>query len=56
MGNFIRKAIEKRKHFLINKLIGLGFFKKNDIQLFELTLTELEAEYQKLTLLKKVNL
>lgn len=56
MGILIRNAIEKRKHFLINKLIGLGFFKKGDIQLFELTLTELETEYQNLTLLKKVNL
>lgn len=56
MGIYIRKAIEKRKHFLINKLIGLGFFKKDGIHLFELTLTELEEEYKKFTLLKKVNL
>ncbi|MFS0765804.1 Fur-regulated basic protein FbpA [Peribacillus phoenicis] len=47
MGILLRKAIEKKRNFLINKLINKGVYKKNDIHLFELTLTDLENEYIK---------
>jgi hypothetical protein len=48
MENLLRKALEKRKHFLINKLISAGMYKKNDTHLFELNLTDLEEEYSKI--------
>lgn len=48
MGILLRKAIEKKRNFLINKLINEGVYKKNDIHLFELTLTDLEEEYIKI--------
>lgn len=49
MGTLLRKAIEKKRNFLINKLINKGVYKKNDIHLFELTLTDLENEYIKIS-------
>ncbi|MGG4268339.1 Fur-regulated basic protein FbpA [Peribacillus simplex] len=48
MGILLRKAIEKKRNFLINKLINEGVYKKNDVHLFELTLTDLEEEYIKI--------
>lgn len=48
MGILLRNAIEKKRDFLINKLINEGVYKKNDIHLFELTLTDLEKEYNKI--------
>ena len=48
MGILLRNAIEKKRDFLINKLINEGVYKKNDIHLFELTLTDLEKEYIKI--------
>ncbi|TDL80412.1 Fur-regulated basic protein FbpA [Peribacillus frigoritolerans] len=47
MGNMIRQAIEKRKKHLISKLLSNGIYKKNDLHLFELTLTELEEEFKR---------
>ncbi|MDF2859623.1 MAG: hypothetical protein K0Q87_5474 [Neobacillus sp.] len=39
----LRNAVEKRKTFIINRLIKFGFTKMNDgRQLYELPLTELE--------------
>ncbi|MGG0414106.1 Fur-regulated basic protein FbpA [Peribacillus simplex] len=49
MGILLRKAIEKKRNFLINELINKGVYKKNDIHLFELTLTDLENEYIKIS-------
>jgi hypothetical protein len=46
MGKIIRETIERRREELINKLITYNIFKKNDKQLFELTLQELENEYK----------
>ncbi|SFE42127.1 Fur-regulated basic protein A [Bacillus sp. OV194] len=46
MPNRLRLAIEQRKNFLITCLIEWGIYKKEDKQLYELTLSELEAEYQ----------
>ena len=48
MGKVFRKAIEKRKNFLINQLINRGIYKKNDTHLFELILSDLEEEYNKM--------
>ncbi|WP_175989213.1 Fur-regulated basic protein FbpA [Bacillus sp. Marseille-Q1617] len=46
MGKIIRHTLERRREELINKLITYNIFKKNGKQLFELTLQELEKEYQ----------
>ncbi len=48
MENLFRKAIEKKRNFLINKLISRGIYKKNGVHLFELTLSDLEEEYNKI--------
>ncbi|MGE6375903.1 Fur-regulated basic protein FbpA [Peribacillus muralis] len=53
MGMRLRKAIETKRNFLINKLINEGIYKKNDIHLFEWTLTDLEEEYVKLSKTKQ---
>lgn len=38
---------ESRKDLLINEFIKMGIFKRKNMQLFELSLSELEEEYQK---------
>lgn len=45
MGNILRYAVQMKKKDLINKLIKMGIFKKNNKHLYELTLSELEEEY-----------
>ena len=39
------KATEIRKTFIIDQLLSIGIYKKENVQLYELTLTELENEY-----------
>jgi len=46
MGNLLQHAVQSKKKDLINKLIKLGIYKKNDKHLYELTLSELENEYK----------
>ncbi|SDY09205.1 Fur-regulated basic protein A [Evansella caseinilytica] len=46
MSKMFQKAITMKKNALINGLIGMGIYKKGDQQLYELTLTELEKEYE----------
>ncbi|MBM4763186.1 Fur-regulated basic protein FbpA [Bacillus sp. B15-48] len=41
----MRNSIEKRRQKLINKLIFLNVYNKNDKQLYEMTLSKLEYEY-----------
>jgi hypothetical protein len=42
----LREAVEKRKSFIINRLIKTGYTKLDDgRQLYELTLSELEHLY-----------
>jgi hypothetical protein len=53
MDNLLRKAAEEKRNFLINKLISRGAYKKNDTHLFELTLSDLEEEYNKMRNNKK---
>ncbi|WP_446715898.1 Fur-regulated basic protein FbpA [Bacillus sp. OTU2372] len=43
--NLLRKAVQTKRQFLINKLIQSGVYKKNNKHLYEWTLTELEQEY-----------
>ncbi|WP_084820240.1 Fur-regulated basic protein FbpA [Mesobacillus campisalis] len=43
----LRKAVEKKRKKLIEKLIAFNVYKKEDKHLFELSLTELETEYKK---------
>ncbi|TWD96390.1 Fur-regulated basic protein A [Neobacillus bataviensis] len=45
MENLLRKAVQTKRQFLINKLIQSGVYKKNNKHLYEWTLTELEQEY-----------
>jgi len=45
MGKLLKKAVEERRIELINKLIEMEQFKKNDKHLFELTLSDLEHVY-----------
>jgi hypothetical protein len=45
MGKILRQAVENRKLELINKLIAFGVYKKDELHLFELSLTDLEYEF-----------
>ena len=47
MGDILRKAVEKKRKKLIEKLIVFNVYKKEEKHLFELSLTELEEEYRK---------
>jgi hypothetical protein len=47
MENQLRKAVEARKNYLINKLLKVGVYKKESTHLFLLTLTELEDEFKR---------
>ena len=42
----VRNTVKQRREKLINKLIAFDIFKKEDKQLFELTLSELEYMYK----------
>ncbi|KHD84728.1 Fur-regulated basic protein FbpA [Heyndrickxia ginsengihumi] len=44
----LHQAVENRRNELINKLIAFDIYKKEGKHLFELTLSELEAEYKAL--------
>lgn len=47
MVEMFQKALESRRTKLIENLIALNVYKKEDKHLFELSLTELEMEYRK---------
>lgn len=47
MENLQQEALERKKNFLIEKLIRRGIYKKNNSHLFELSLSDLEDEYYK---------
>ncbi len=38
-------AVEVRKAFIIDQLLNIGIYKKENVQLYELSLSELENEY-----------
>lgn len=46
MNNVLRNAVQQRRQFLIDKLIKIGVFKKEDRHLYEWTISDLEREYQ----------
>ncbi len=45
MKNILRTAVQQRRQFLIEKLLKIGVFKKEDRHLYEWTLSDLEKEY-----------
>ncbi|PKG22772.1 Fur-regulated basic protein FbpA [Niallia nealsonii] len=47
MDEKVRKEKEKRKECLINKLLALKVYKKDDKHLYDLSLQELEQEFNK---------
>lgn len=49
MSDSLTKSYEKKKDDLIGKLLDRGIFKTNDHQLYELSLSELEHTYKKLS-------
>ncbi|MFE0507160.1 Fur-regulated basic protein FbpA [Peribacillus butanolivorans] len=49
MGKLLRDAINNKKVILINKLIKEGIYKKNNTHLFEMTLSDLQEEYNKIS-------
>lgn len=46
MKNILRTAVQQRRQFLIDKLLKIGVFKKEDRHLYEWTLSDLEKEYK----------
>lgn len=47
MDEFVQ-SLEEKRDILIEKLINFGIFKKNEMHLFELSVTELEDEYMRI--------
>ncbi|MCM3653833.1 Fur-regulated basic protein FbpA [Metabacillus litoralis] len=41
----LREAVFRRKEKLIKKLLEIGVYKKDEQRLYELTLSEIETEY-----------
>lgn len=48
MKNKLRNATQQKRQCLIDELIKLGVFKKNNKHLYEWTLNDLEEEYHHL--------
>ncbi|TDL74312.1 Fur-regulated basic protein FbpA [Rhodococcus qingshengii] len=46
MKNILRTAVQQRRQYLIDKLLKIGVFKKEDRHLYEWTLSDLEREYE----------
>jgi hypothetical protein len=46
MKNILRTAVQQRRQYLIDKLLKIGVFKKEDRHLYEWTLSDLESEYE----------
>ncbi|MDG5786130.1 Fur-regulated basic protein FbpA [Evansella sp. AB-P1] len=44
MSKMIQDAIKLKRKYLINQLLQLGTYKKDDQHLYELTLSQLEEE------------
>lgn len=55
LGKLLRNALNNKKVFLINKLIEEGVYKKNNTHLFEMTLSDLQEEYNKISDKKKMS-
>ncbi|WP_338452976.1 Fur-regulated basic protein FbpA [Niallia oryzisoli] len=48
MGKFSREGVEKKRKKIIDKLIAFNVYKKDDKQLYELSLSELENELRRI--------
>ncbi|HET7657724.1 MAG TPA: Fur-regulated basic protein FbpA [Bacillales bacterium] len=48
MANRLRQVVEDKKQFFIQELLNAGIYKRANRQLYELTLSELEKEYDRL--------
>jgi hypothetical protein len=46
MTNLLRMAVQKKRQYLMDELLKLGVYKKEDKHLYELTLNDLEKEYR----------
>ncbi|UAL49711.1 Fur-regulated basic protein FbpA (plasmid) [Sutcliffiella horikoshii] len=44
--SLLRKQVESRKTYIIEQLLRKGVYKKDNTQLYELTLNELEEAYK----------
>jgi hypothetical protein len=47
LSNILRRAVEDKRNKIIEKLIRLNVYKKEDQNLYDLTLSELEREYKR---------
>lgn len=46
MTHVLRTAIQEKRQFLMEELLKLGVYKKDDKHLYELTLTDLEEVFK----------
>ena len=46
MGTVLRNTVQLKRQTLINKLIKVGIYKKDNKHLYELPLSDLEKEYE----------
>ncbi|WP_312092644.1 Fur-regulated basic protein FbpA [Niallia sp.] len=46
MSALSHEAIQKRRNYLIDQLLSVGIYKKENVQLYELCLSDLEREYK----------
>lgn len=51
----LRDAVNFRKNKLIQRLIELGVYKKDEQHLYELTLSEIEREYKQIKRKKSID-
>jgi hypothetical protein len=47
LANQLRQALEKLRHYYINKLVNAGIYQATDVRLQSLTITELESIVKK---------
>ncbi|MBQ6445943.1 Fur-regulated basic protein FbpA [Cytobacillus oceanisediminis] len=45
MSTISHEAIQNRRNYLIDQLLSVGIYKKENAQLYELCLSDLEREY-----------
>ncbi|MGG3466300.1 Fur-regulated basic protein FbpA [Neobacillus pocheonensis] len=45
MKNKLRNAVQQKRQHLIDELLKIGVFKKNNMHLYEWPLSDLEKEY-----------
>ncbi len=46
MSVLSHEAIQNRRNYLIDQLLSVGIYKKENVQLYELCLSDLEREYK----------